>query len=69
MRAHSAAFQRRRKGAVLAVQVQGQPLKRLKKHAPTTFGAKAGKNAVRLARKHLKPGRYRITATPSGGKP
>jgi hypothetical protein len=47
---------------------KGKRCKRLKTGAPKTLAGKQGANSVRFAVKRLRPGRYRLTATPKGGK-
>jgi hypothetical protein len=46
---------------------KGKKCKRVKKGAPKALQGKQGTNRVRLKAKGLKPGRYRLTATPTGG--
>ena len=40
----------------------------MKKGAPKALKGKQGANSRRWRAKRLKPGRYRLTATPAGGK-
>jgi CSLREA domain-containing protein len=47
---------------------KGKKCKRVKKGAPKALQGKQGANRVTLKAKGLKRGRYRLTATPAGGK-
>ena len=42
--------------------------KRVKKGAPKAVSGKQGANRTRLTLRRLRPGRYRLTATPAGGR-
>lgn len=47
---------------------KGKTCKRIKKGTPKSLQGKQGANRRRFGAKPLKPGRYRLTATPAGGK-
>jgi hypothetical protein len=46
----------------------GKACKRLKAGAPKKRSCRRGANSLKLSTKRLKPGRYRLSATPARGK-